>query len=511
MFNLFGSKNNRRQGFSLVELLVVLLIMSIIASVAIPLYLNQQQRSYLTLAQADATSVGQEVTSITSDYTSFGSTDGTISLVGGAIAFSSMTGATGDGVALASGPGTTASIPKFAKDSTVVNGSYGAGSGKPWCITVGNQGTYTQYTDKGEENSSVGGSAPTCVGGVGIPAAGGGGGGAIAYTWTDRSSVAPTGIVSIASSSDGTHLIEAQGSGDIYGSTNSGATWTDISSSVGSIQWQAGLVISSDGSHIAAPGAFGNMHTSSNFGSTWTTVAYPRMSWRGIASSADGTKLAAIGSDSSKCVGGDPTSGCVAGGNGFDIWTSADSGATWAEQVGSRVAEASASFQNIVSSSDGTHLAGAGDIGSIWTSSDSGVTWVNRTSSLPAMNTQNFASVASSADGSHLIASSIQHSGSLDGDIYTSSDYGATWVNRTNTAAQFWYVVTSNSSGTRLATGSCGADGSGASIWISTDSGATWVEQTSTPRKFWSGLVSSSDGVKLAGISGGTWTGVGSA
>ena len=92
-----------------------------------------------------------------------------------------------------------------------------------------------------------------------------------------------------------------------------------------------------------------------NASMTWTedTSVGASETWRGITSSSDGTKLAAV----------------VYNGN---IWTSTDSGATWTS-VG-----ATQTWDFITSSSDGTKLAATVKSGKIWTSTDSGATWTSR-------------------------------------------------------------------------------------------------------------------------------------
>lgn len=173
MFKLLkniNSKNN--DGFSLVELLVVLLIMSVIAGIAVPLYLNQKQRAYLAVAQSDATSVGEEISSIVSDYTSFGTLAGTINITGGFIVFDGMTSATGSGMANTtagaglSGPLTTTSSPRLSNGSTLT-GNWGTNSIN-WCIEVINNGTYAKYTDAGLTLSGIGtpSGSQLCVSGV---------------------------------------------------------------------------------------------------------------------------------------------------------------------------------------------------------------------------------------------------------------------------------------------------------------------------------------------------------
>jgi hypothetical protein len=92
------------------------------------------------------------------------------------------------------------------------------------------------------------------------------------YTWTQQAdSSATNGWWVICASADGTKLAaiaSANNTGDIYTSTDSGATWTDRLSA-GSQQWD-GLTCSADGTHLAAAVAGGDIYTSTDSGATWT-------------------------------------------------------------------------------------------------------------------------------------------------------------------------------------------------------------------------------------------------
>jgi hypothetical protein len=97
----------------------------------------------------------------------------------------------------------------------------------------------------------------------------------------------------VASSSDGTKLV-AGGWGGIYTSTNSGATWTQTGAP--SEEWFS-IASSSDGTKLAAISAVylsGSIYTSTNSGLTWTQTSAPSVNWQSIASSSDGTKLVAV-------------------------------------------------------------------------------------------------------------------------------------------------------------------------------------------------------------------------
>ena len=191
MFKALKTSRKGNEGFSLVELLVVLLIMSVLAGIAVPLYLNQKQRSYLSIAQSDATALGQEVTSLVSDYTAF-NTGTTVATVGttciGTIAlgtlsctlgasgttpayivtFGTLVAATGSGLATATGTPTTGSL-RISNGSSVSSANYGNGGVASaavtnWCLVVANNGAYAKYTNAGLTASGL--TALTCTGGL---------------------------------------------------------------------------------------------------------------------------------------------------------------------------------------------------------------------------------------------------------------------------------------------------------------------------------------------------------
>lgn len=60
-------KRRRDAGFSLVELLVVVVIIGILASIAIPLFTNQKSKGYRASAQSDARAIYQEAESLKGD------------------------------------------------------------------------------------------------------------------------------------------------------------------------------------------------------------------------------------------------------------------------------------------------------------------------------------------------------------------------------------------------------------------------------------------------------------
>lgn len=156
------------------------------------------------------------------------------------------------------------------------------------------------------------------------------------------------------------------------------------------------------------------------------------------------------------------------------------------------IINANAKLYAIASSADGTKLVTAGQNDFIYTSTDSGVTWIQRTAS----GFGNWRGFASSADGTKLVT------GRLGAYILTSTDSGITWTQRTGPGIGNWLGFASSSDGTKLITGSpitVGGrfDGSGYVIYTSSDSGVTWLARDSTSFSDAQGFASSEDGIKL--------------
>ena len=93
------------------------------------------------------------------------------------------------------------------------------------------------------------------------------------------------------------------------------------------------------------------------------------------------------------------------------------------------------SWTGVASSADGTRLVGVISGGQIYTSTDSGATWSARETA------RSWNAVASSADGSKLVATVA------NGKIYTSTDSGATWTERESNRA--WKAVAPVGTGQR--------------------------------------------------------------
>jgi hypothetical protein len=172
--------------------------------------------------------------------------------------------------------------------------------------------------------------------------------------------------MSLASSANGSVLLESGSGSYIYVSTNSGASWSTGGSP--SEEWVSGAC-SADGTKLIAASSSG-IYTSTNFGFAWTATALPAQTWSSlsVACSADGKQLIASGLEGT--------------------YVSTNFGGTWRLSI----PEAG----KVASSADGTRLAVAGNF--VYTSGDSGVIWM--TNSGPEACTF----IVSSADGCELVA-----------------------------------------------------------------------------------------------------------
>jgi hypothetical protein len=328
----------------------------------------------------------------------------------------------------------------------------------------------------------------------GIGASGG------SQAWIDRTAGTVAEDLSwddVASDSTGNHLVAVSGpntsGGDIWTSADAGATWTNQTEGTQmSGQWWRSVASDSSGAFLVVVTAFGNgnsggedVWTSADAGATWrksltvtstaTLVVEPT-----VASDSTGTHLA------------------LADG---DIWTSADSGATWTDRTKGTPAAAQC-WVDMASDASGTHLVAINAYTDIWTSADSGATWTNRTSRTAASG-QEWQSVTSDSSGTHLAAVSELSAAGTPGDIWTSVDSGATWINRTIgkvDSPYTWAAVASDATGAHLVATAF------RDVWTSADSGITWTDQntgTASSGQVWGAVASDATGTHLVAISSG--------
>ncbi len=233
---------------------------------------------------------------------------------------------------------------------------------------------------------------------------------------------------------------------------------------------------------------------SSHRGGTWIDrtagTAAASLSWTDVASDATGTRLVAVNR-----TGGVEPDG--------DIWTSSDAGATWINRT--RGTQASGQgWTSVASDSSGTYLVAVTYVvgatqsetsqAGIWTSSDAGATWSQRTTMIDTSPYVVGPTVASDSTGTHLVLAA--------GDVWTSTDSGATWTDPTagtSAAAKAWVDMASDSTGAHLVGVTAYSD-----IWTSSDSGSSWTNQTTETAASgaaWQGVASDSTGTHLVAVS----------
>lgn len=119
-------------GFTLVELLVVVLILGILASISMSIYIAQTRKAHRAQAIEDGQTVVYELTDAFGDYTSLGTEVGSLTQSAGAnkLVVGGLIGAVGPSP---SGPGTV-DVKELSKDTVVI------GSTRPgpvhWCAEV---------------------------------------------------------------------------------------------------------------------------------------------------------------------------------------------------------------------------------------------------------------------------------------------------------------------------------------------------------------------------------------
>jgi hypothetical protein len=343
---------------------------------------------------------------------------------------------------------------------------------------------------------------------VGCGGSGGGGRGSDVGTWINRTAgTAAAGLpwTGVASDSTGMKLVAVnragspEPTGDVWTSTDAGATWTNTTTGTAASgqSWRS-VTSDSTGTRLVAITVFTgigpggeDVWTSGDSGATWTKQTTLTFTARLVVGPT-------VVSDSSGAHV------VIADG---DIWASADSGATWIDQTAGTSAAAQ-DWVDIAADSTAAHLVAITAYGDIWTWADGGATWTNRTTGTAASG-QDWQGVASDATGTSLVAvchDSLTAGGVLyGGDIWTSADSGVTWTNRTaDTAASGneWMAVASDANGGHLAAVS--AHGRANDVWTSADAGATWTNQTTgTPAsgQQWVAVASDMTGTHLVALS----------
>ena len=244
----------------------------------------------------------------------------------------------------------------------------------------------------------------------------------------------------LATSSDGSVVVATEYTANaadpppqVWLSEDSGENWSGLpKTGVLSVNWMSDVALSADGNVIALAndgfGSNGDLFVSTDRGVSWS-VFDSNKRWSAIAMSSDGVRMAAV-----------DRAGGTTGQDFGRVWTSADTGATWVEQLAS---PALSNWSDIAMSADGRTLvavAGNGGAGGIYVSTDFGVNW----SENPSVGAARWASVTISADGQRMVA------GVQNGAIYLSTDAGTTWNPMNSVGIGDWASVSLSANGLTL-------------------------------------------------------------
>jgi hypothetical protein len=309
----------------------------------------------------------------------------------------------------------------------------------------------------------------------------------------------PLGVFAVVTGCGGKSKELQQGSSDsssMSGSSGMGGETTGVPLD--------GAAIASDATGDNLIVAANDLWTSSDGGVSWTNRTPSGIThdlqWVAVASDGSGTKLVALANGFFHLDPAPPPEG--------GIFASTDGGRTWIDRTPADDSAHNLAWRSVASDSTGTNLvAVAQDVGvfgpgSIWTSTDGGASWVDRTLNVAAMANQSYSWVASDATGTKLAVAAN------GGDLWTSTDGGATWTDGTASGpahgGEFgglgWSSVASDATGARLVAVADTGD-----IWASTDSGVTWIDRTPSgpgSSQVWLSVASDSAGTNLMAIDG---------
>jgi len=284
---------------------------------------------------------------------------------------------------------------------------------------------------------------------------------------------APTNMKSLASDNTGQYVIGTTTT-IIYRSADYGSTWVSLTGGV-SFNF-TGVASSSNGVKLFASSSTNlGLIRSLDSGATWTTAldnTYPITS---VACSSDGVNVVVCSSNDSISIS--------------KIYRSTDSGATFTQIYSGQYNN----FIDIVSDSTGQYLTLILDSGDRpITSTDFGATF---TAGLPSDS--RWVSVASNSTGQYLIGCLNNN-----GKVYLSSDYGATF-NLSSAGTNNWSSVSSDSTGAYLFACVGGAGSGSGYVYTSQDFGATWITQTNGSLRNWTLIHTNSTGDRLVCVGNG--------
>lgn len=452
-----------RRGFTIVELLIVIVVIGILATVVIVAFRGVQQ-------SARDNSVLSDVDALDGIQTSY------------ALRNSGL-----GGKAWYSGSGSDADI-NFTPSAGNVIDIVVNNTTKDYCIRVYNPNAtkykYLSTAAQKESNTGVCAANPASAAAIAAaPAAPPAPGETL--VWAPQTGSGSRDWRALDVSSDGSKIVATTTATDyIYRSLDSGATWAPITAAGSRIWLKA--TISDDGTKLAADTTAG-LYNSTDSGATWTlrpiTLSpgdHPSGTYGALNASADGMKLLIFITNDDLCGG--------------YFYVSSNAGTTW---TSTGIYECGAVA---LVSADGTKMLAISRYGYINRSSNGGTSW---TQNAPAIGGNNWAiafTTTISSTNLSFLTLSVSSSG-----IWRSTDNGLTWTVIPSLPTTY-YATASSANGRIQYAAPSGVSGL---VYASTDYGVTWSARTGTGSRTWRSIVTSDNGefVVAAFGSGNIYTG----
>lgn len=280
------------------------------------------------------------------------------------------------------------------------------------------------------------------------------------YVWNTVSTIPSTGNYSSGISSDGSTIIVGNTSAGVYLSTDSGTTFSRVStSSVPAARYY--VAISGDGQKMfAANNTTHVIYYSTDGGVNWSSKA-------GVTTNITSTCMSANGNV------------WMVGGYSYGSFTSTDNGSTWTSNgIGSD------SWYSCALSDDGTKRYMLPYNGTLKISTNSGTSYSNTTTTITFANC-----VSTSSDGSRVLV--VSRVGS---SAYLSTDSGSTFT-QVYLGPVYLYGCSMSSNGQKLVI--AGLNGN---IVYSSDYGATWNAETTPTTGSWANISMSRDSSKIIAL-----------
>lgn len=435
MIGRTGSARRRSDlGYTLAEVLVVVLVVGLLAALAVPRFLNEQNRAYLSVARSDARSLSVAVSYALADIKNFGAGGASIQLTGTGsnqqlVVTSSAAGVPSITVPVRLTPGALLE-PGGSNNSATSQANY--------CVAVNYQGRVAYQNGQGavtscETNATViapgNASNPTGVGFFATPPTFIAASGLDAGPWLE-SAYGTAGWVTVSPSTNKAAV------------SSNGSTWTPNTSMPSSAAWSS--VAFGAGTYVAlGSAAASTAYATSTNGTSWTSrTTLPSAIWTNVT--FGGSQFVAVGTNA--------------------VATSRD-GITWTSRT------IAAGNWSRVAFGGGVYVAIQSGSTNVAAYSSDGITWT--TAALPS--TQAWSDVAFGGSQFVIVANSATAAAAV-------SSTGAAWTATANLPISQSYGAVAYSNGVWIAV----ASGT-ATAYSSTD-GLTWVAQAMSTSGTWTGL-----------------------